>query len=373
MTKEGEIQMSGKRCNDRPGRARSAGLISAAMVCVMPAFAWAQSSVTLYGVIDTFVTNIHASGKPSVTRMDSSGLWASRWGVRGTEDLGGGYKTTFAVENGLNSNDGSQADSNRFFNRQAWVGLASDRYGEIRFGRQNSPQWVMNGRIDAFYAATQASGWNNFYGGSVRADNSIGYLSPVVDGFKLYALYGRGAISGGAILPQNQGNQNYHVSLEYEHGPLYLGTNYENIRNETLKFTMKRATLGGSYKIGEHWQLYLAADDEKASDDSTHTNLLAASFGYLYSVASRIAIGYAYLRDHVSGPGHGNASQIGAMYSYALSKSTTLYATYAHLNQQGTRSNLVLSGAAVVEPSARIVSAPGGSLNGVAFGIVHFF
>ncbi|WP_186136751.1 porin [Burkholderia gladioli] len=352
---------------------RPAGMLAVAMACVVPAGARAQSSVTLYGVIDTFVTNIHASGKPSVTRMDSSGLWASRWGVRGTEELGGGYKTTFALENGFNSNDGSQADANRFLNRQAWVGIASDRYGEIRLGRQNSPQWVMNGRIDAFYAATQASGWNNFYGGSVRVDNAIGYLSPVVDGFKFYGLYARGAVSGGSILPQDQGNQNYHVSLEYERGPLYIGTNYENIRNETLKFTMKRATLGGSYKFGDHWQVYLAADDEKASDDSTHTNLLAASFAYSFSVASRFALGYAYLRDHVSGSGHGNASQIGAMYSYALSKATTIYATYAYLDQQGTRSNLVLSGAAVVESAARIVSTPGGSINGVAIGLVHFF
>lgn len=341
--------------------------------CIAPQLASAQSSVTLYGVVDTFLTNIHATGKSSATRMDASGLYASRWGVKGSEDLGGGYKTTFAVESGFNSNDGSQADSNRLFNRQAWVGIANDTYGELRFGRQNTPQWAMSGHIDAFYAATQASGWNNFFGAAVRADNAVGYISPRIAGFRFQGLYGRGAVSGGAILPQEQGNQNFHMSLEYDKGPLYLGANYEEVRNETVKYTMKRAAGGGSYKIGDHWQFYASADDEKASDDSIHTNILAASFAYSFTVASRLAIGYAYLRDHVSGTGHGNASQVGAMYSYLLSKSTILYAAYSRLSQQGTRSNLVLSGAAVVEPSSHVTSAPGGTLNGVQLGIVHSF
>jgi predicted porin len=354
----------------------SAGLSISVLTLAMlaaPEIARAQSSVTLYGIIDTFITNIHPDGKPSVTRMDSSGLFASRFGMRGNEDLGGGNKTTFALESGINSNDGSQADSNRFFNRQAWVGLANAQYGEVRFGRQNTPQFLMSGKLDAFYAATQASGWNNMFGAPVRADNAIGYISPVIAGFKFQGLYARGAVSGGAILPQDQGNQNFHVALEYEKGPIYLGTNYEQVKNETLGFTMKRAVGGGSYTLGEHWQFYASVDDEKASNDSVHTNLLAASFAYSFTVASRLALGYAYTRDHVSGIGHGNASQVGAMYSYALSKRTTVYATYSRLSQQGTRNNFVLGGAAVVEPSARVASAPGGTINGAQVGMVHFF
>ncbi|WP_207002761.1 porin [Trinickia mobilis] len=333
----------------------------------------AQSSATLYGVVDTFVTNIHPDGKPSVTRMDSSGLYASRWGVRGTEDLGGGNKTTFDLESGINSNDGTFADSNRAFNRQAWVGLANDKYGEIRFGRQNTPEFLMSGSFDAFFAATQASGWNNMSTATVRIDNAIGYFSPTVAGFKFSGLYAKGAVSGGTPLNQDFGNQNFHIALEYTHGPLYLGINHEEVRNESLPYTFRRTSAGGYYKLGEHWQFYLAANDDKTSDDSVHTNVMSGSLAYSFSVASRLALGYAYMLDHVSGTGHGNASQIGVMYSYVLSKRTIIYTTYSRLSQRGTRNNLALNGAAVVEPSAHITSAPGGTLSGVQLGIVHFF
>ncbi|HTJ92365.1 MAG TPA: porin [Pararobbsia sp.] len=335
--------------------------------------AQAQSNVTLYGVVDTFVTNIHPDGKPSVTRMDSSSLYASRWGIKGNEDLGGGNKTTFQLESGINSNDGTQADSNRLFNRLSWVGLANDRYGEIRLGRQNTPEFLMSGRFDAFYAATQASGWNNMSTATVRIDNAVGYFSPNVAGFKFSGLYARGAVSGGAILEQEQANQNFHIALEYERGPLYMGVNHEEVRNQTLPYTFKRTSGGGSYTLDQHWQFFFAANDDKTSNDSVHTNVMSASLAYSFTVASRLALGYTYMVDHVDGTGHGNAAQIGAMYSYALSKRTTVYSTVSRLGQRGTRDNLALSGAAVVEPSAHITSAPGGTIDGVQVGIVHFF
>ncbi|TDV16410.1 putative porin [Paraburkholderia caballeronis] len=348
-------------------RAAIAGVLSGA------AAAHAQSSVTLYGVVDTFVTNIHADGKPSVTRMDSSGLYASRWGVRGSEDLGGGNKTNFVLESGINSNDGSQADSNRLFNRQAWVGLSNNRYGEVRLGRQNTPEFLMSGRFDAFFAATQASGWNNMSTATVRIDNAVGYFSPTVAGFKFSGLYARGAVSGGTPLSQDQSNQNFHIALEYEKGPVYFGVNHEEVRNGTLPYIFKRTSGGGTYTLDKHWQFFFAANDDKTTDDSVHTNVLSASLAYSFTVASRLALGYTYMIDHVSGTGHGNASQLGVMYSYALSKRTMLYSTYSRLSQQGSRNNLALNGAAVVEPSAHITSGPGGTINGVQLGIVHFF
>jgi predicted porin len=349
--------------------------ISAAILGVLASTsaAHAQSNVTLYGDVDTFLTNIHPDGKPSVTRMDSSSLYASRWGLKGSEDLGGGTRTTFALESGINSNDGTQADSNRLFNRQSWIGLANNQYGEIRLGRQNTPEFLMSGRFDAFYAATQASGWNNMSTATVRIDNAVGYFSPNVAGFKFSGLYARGAVSGGAILDQVQSNQNFHIALEYEHGPIYVGVNHEEVRNQTLPYTFKRTSGGGTYTLDKHWQFFFAANDDKASNDSVHTNVMSASLAYSLDAASRFALGYTYMVDHVTGTGHGNASQIGAMYSYALSKTTTLYSTYSRLSQRDTRNNLALSGAAVVEPSAHITSAPGGTIDGVQLGIVHFF
>jgi predicted porin len=83
----------------------------------------AQSSVTLYGVIDTFIESTNA-GNGLTTRMGSSGFYASRFGMKGTEDIGGGNRINFTPEGGINTNNGSGADPTALFNRQAWVALS---------------------------------------------------------------------------------------------------------------------------------------------------------------------------------------------------------------------------------------------------------
>ncbi len=117
--------------------------VALAALCALSGAAFAQaapSTVTVYGVLDEYLTYVKPEGVPAVRRLDSSGMLASRVGFRGREDLGGGLAANFTLEAGLNANDGSNADGNRFFNRQSWVGL-SGTWGEVRFGRQNTPQY----------------------------------------------------------------------------------------------------------------------------------------------------------------------------------------------------------------------------------------
>ncbi len=99
--------------------------------------AFAQSSVTLYGIADTsvrYLTNADSANNNKLS-MTNGAISNSRWGVKGTEDLGGGLSAIFRLESGINLQDGTGSDSQRLFNRYAYVGLSS-AYGTLTLGRQ---------------------------------------------------------------------------------------------------------------------------------------------------------------------------------------------------------------------------------------------
>jgi len=103
--------------------------------------AHAQSSVTLYGVIDTSIAWVHGNdGQANNSwQMLSGNLQGSRWGLKGAEDLGGGLKAIFQLENGFDPGTGHLNQGGRMFGRQAFVGLQSDQYGTLTLGRQYDP------------------------------------------------------------------------------------------------------------------------------------------------------------------------------------------------------------------------------------------
>lgn len=97
---------------------------------------YAQSSVTLYGIIDVgLVFNNNAGGQKQYF-MSSGNIQGSRWGLRGTEDLGGGLSALFVLENGFSVNNGRLAQGGDEFGRQAYVGLSSTSIGTLTLGRQ---------------------------------------------------------------------------------------------------------------------------------------------------------------------------------------------------------------------------------------------
>lgn len=111
-------------------------LIALAVLGLTGGAAVAQSSVTLFGVIDADLKYVK-TGDTNVKKLDSGGLSNSRFGVKGTEDLGGGLKASFWLESGFNTDTGSTADANRFWNRRVTVGLSGD-FGEVRLGRNKT-------------------------------------------------------------------------------------------------------------------------------------------------------------------------------------------------------------------------------------------
>jgi predicted porin len=345
---------------------------AAAMTLAGPALAQG-SNVVLFGVVDEYLASIRPQGAGTVTRLDSSGLLASRWGVHGREDLGGGLAANFWLEEGINANDGSRADGNRSFNRQSWVGL-SGAWGEVRLGRQNTPQFYMNGKFDAFNGATYASGWNNVTGTAPRIDDAIGYFSPTFANVKAQLLVARGALAGAPIAPQVAGNQNVHAALEWEVPTAYVGLNYESIDSTAVAYTTRRTGLGASYAVSPRWRVFGAWGHETRSDDSLNQNLYSVSASFQATPAGVFALGWFRLSDKLAGTGHGNADQWSAQYRHSLSKRTTIYTALARIQQHDLRQNLSLGGAAVVEAGARPTAAvPGGSVSGFQLGITHQF
>ncbi|MDR8963595.1 Outer membrane porin protein [Burkholderia multivorans] len=118
-------------------------LLTTAILAATAGVAHAQSSVTLYGVIDAGISYVNHSknatgGSSKLFKYDDGVAQGSRWGLRGTEDLGGGLKAIFVLENGFNSGNGTLGQGGAIFGRQAYVGLSQSQYGTLTFGRQYS-------------------------------------------------------------------------------------------------------------------------------------------------------------------------------------------------------------------------------------------
>jgi predicted porin len=216
-----------------------------AMVLGYSTGALAQSSVTLYGVVDAGLSYINNNaGKVQVAAQDSY-LQASRWGLLGSEDLGGGISTSFRLENGFNPYTGLNRAGGGEFGRSAWVGLNSKTWGSITLGRQYDS-------VADFYQPTVfASTWGPFFShagdidnamDTYRQSNAIKYASINYGGFRFGALYALGGVAGefGKLSTLTAG-------VSYTRGPLYLGAAYDHSSDPVQQFPDGAWTFGGAF------------------------------------------------------------------------------------------------------------------------------
>ncbi len=198
--------------------------------------AFAQSSVTLYGVVDVSVERV--KGDHQVNRVSSSNLASSRLGFKGTEDIGGGLKANFALETAVTADTGANGGgSTRFFDRAAWAGLSGGA-GEIRLGRQDSSIGALAGDTtilggqaydDLKILGTRAAGSYR------RVDNGITYILPtVVQGVTAQVQYSTAASGAEASVA---GSPNYSestgLSIKYASGAVLAGLGYINIKDDS--------------------------------------------------------------------------------------------------------------------------------------------
>jgi predicted porin len=182
-------------------------MMAATAVLALSGAAHAQSSVTLYGILDTGIELVTHAGPTDdkVIRMPGiTGSVPSRWGLRGTEDLGGGYAAIFTLENGFNTRSGDVNQGGRLFGRQAWVGVSS-RYGALTFGRQYTMSyWAI---VDADQLGP------DIYGGvgsidayipNARSDNTVAYKG-TFSGVTVGGTYSFGRDSAGTGNSPGQG------------------------------------------------------------------------------------------------------------------------------------------------------------------------
>jgi predicted porin len=322
------------------GRTRWALAAALALSCGM---ARAQSSVTLYGVVDggilyTSKTLDPATGKNagSTFAMYDGGLSPSRFGLRGVEDLGGGLKASFDLESGIDIGNGGFSNSNgNLFGRQAWVALDSN-FGTLKAGLQFSPFFLAIDYTDARSFALFGSGIvpyvDNVLATSVFNANAVSYTSPTIAGFTGSALIALGGQAGNF-----QSDRQYSLSLKYEHGPLLVDAAFYDGNSgpspsplpSTLAFEGR--TLGAAYRFGNLTAKASFVNYKVAG--SFNNNVYSGGLDYQPRPDIDLNGGVWVTSDRNKTVNHSLLASVGAQYF--LSKNTALYAQVAVVNNHG--------------------------------------
>lgn len=282
----------------------------AAAIAALAAPAFAQSSVTLWGRINTSVESIKTGNNDRVASVVNNN---SRLGFKGTEDLGGGLKASFALEHGLNSDDG-RATNSAFWNREASVQLSGD-FGAIRLGRWTPGSYYATADYVSMHNHDTGTSEDKLYSGAgFTQTNKVAYFTPNVNGFNAeFALHaGEGVDERG-----------YDVALNYDQGPLHLGAGYSK-QGDDNQYAFRALYELGAFTFGGYVQ---REDAERLGKDTRWIGRLAGMY----------TLGQSEFHVNVGGTKAGGASfnagrnggkQYTLGYNYNLSKRSKVYAFY---------------------------------------------
>jgi predicted porin len=383
-------------------------------------FADAQSSTTLYGLIDTGLTyNSNAKGARQFS-ASSGNLDGDRWGVRGSEDLGGGLRAIFKLESGFSIDTGALGQGGALFGRKAYVGLAGP-YGTLTLGRQYDP---LGDYVAGFESANAeelitATEWGSIYGAhpgdmdnlddSYRINNSIKYTSGSYGGFTFGGIYSLGGKAGDVTQNQLFGlGAGYHstslslgIAYEKAKDPNYsvFGTNPNaNNSSSTIALNMSSPVFSGFASAGA-WQVISAGTtyrignatiggvysnvafqhvgreaganlNPKHLSGTASFNIGELNFAYLLMPALQLGASYTYTRGssvgNISGATY-NQVNLGA--NYFFSKRTDLYLVGIYQHASGEDSTGKQAVAAIVNLS----NSSGSTQTAVIVGMRHRF
>lgn len=298
--------------------------------------AMAQSSVTLYGRVDLSVGNLKDKVKnTSTTQMfqgGDGGLTTSRWGLRGTEDLGGGLKAAFKLENRFNADTGASQDP--YFKGESSLSLMGG-FGEVKLGRSTTVYddvRALGQKFDVFDSAFTASSNGVFKSGgdyASRFDNKISYYSPVMGGF--YA-----GIDFAFDEDATKSADRHALKLGYKDKAFEIALGHQNEKDKADKYTV----LAGSYDFGT---FALSASYNHRNGSATNGDDSEYALGVTVPVGAwTFSGGYAYskTKNSTAGAKNGKANGFALGATYALSKRTRLYAGYRDVvvkNNVGTK------------------------------------
>lgn len=355
------------------------GLLS--LVCALPASA--QSSVMLYGVVDTGIeyANHQVDGGNSIARISSGNTAGSRWGLRGVEDLGNGQQAVFVLESGYDTDTGKSSQGGRLFGRMAYVGMQG-RWGSLLLGRQQNELFDFIGAFDPMLLAPRYSILNQDIAFVSRADNTVKYTG-TFGGLTASAMYSFGAESStvnGSEVPGNAKlGREYGFRLSYSSGPIGIGAAYDEVNTGTTTTNpdarTRRAVLAGTYDfnpvkafVGYRWA--------RAYDGALLPGAIAGAgnqgsnlwwTGLIWQASPAIALSAAAYYQDFRNTGNdpwlfaGNAR-------YAFSKRTNAYLSVGYTRNKGS-ANLGLSSGV----GGFGYTPPGTNQLGAVVGIRHVF
>lgn len=327
--------------------------------------AFAQSQVTIFGVVDLGVAHI-SQGDASLTAVSYSGNSHSRIGFRGTEDLGGGLSAGFWLEGALVADTGGGAMN---FQRRSTVGLTG-RMGEFRVGREMSATHLNPSWFDPFQGTGigQPTAYS-MLGAPIRVSNALTYLLPrQLGGWYGQAQYAFGEESATSVNRKNNsyvgarlGYSDAAVNVAGALGRRYSGT-------ATTLAHVNAANLAVSYNIGALTPMAFWAREADSSGARIDAWLLGAT---LSQGVGEWRAAYSYYNRQNSG---NDWSKLALGYVHNLSKRTAVYGTFAFINNQGTSAQLVAStGVGDWPATSPLPTQAGINSRGLEFGIRHNF
>lgn len=336
----------------------------AALAAIAGAASAQTSSVTLFGIADAAARYVK-NDNDSLSLLSSGGTNSSRFGVRGTEELGGGLRASFWLEHGFNIDTGAQTDASRFWNRRATVALAGG-FGEVRLGRDFTPTYLGYADYDPFgdNGVAASSKFDSSLGTArdtgTRADNQVTYLTPG----GLGGFYARLSVAAGEAVAGKKytGGRVGYAAGAFDVSAAYGQTLVAPVGGED-KF--KTLDVGGSYDF----DMVKATAYYVRSEFAQH-ELATYSIGALMPLGQGV-LKAAYTRADASGTSiaganvdDNDASQFALGYVYNLSKRTAVYTTVAQVSNKGAATFAVAGAPATV---------PGGKSTGFDLGLRHSF
>ncbi|BBU27606.1 porin [Burkholderia sp. THE68] len=405
--------------------------IVAATAFAAAAPAFAQSSVTLYGIVDDSIvyqssqTNLAKTNPGRSNVKMASGIWAgSRFGLKGAEDLGGGNKAIFQLESGFDINSGGQQFTNAMFGRQAWVGLTNPGYGTLTLGRQYTSYYTL---LSPYSPTNWLTGYFGAHPGDLdgldtiyRANNSIVYTSPKLYGFTVSGSYSLAGVPDSVY----QGST-WSAAIQYQQGPIGGAVAFSRINNaangggiysgqsttinDTTSTTgagqpgvsavtagyqraqaQQRFAVAGGYQFNSAWDIsvtytnvqYIPGTNSLFTDEAVF-NTAGTVLHWKATPAWDFAAGYSYTWASKANGINDAASyhQFNLSQYYSLSKRTGLYALEAFQRANGntlavpsgTTSNRQTAANATIGDGFQSAPSASRSMFAAGVGIIHRF
>lgn len=324
-------------------------LITLAVLAAATGVAQAQSSVVIYGTVDAGFVSERGGVNGNVNKLDSGVASASRLGFKGTEDLGSGLSALFLLEAGFGVDTGAQGKNEALFGRQSYVGLSSKTTGTLTLGRQYTPWYNTLSKVADPFAVGYAGSAKNLFPANTRTSNTVLYTSPNFNGFDADVAY-----TFGEKADSNKYGRQIGASVGYSNGPLNARLAYNNTNNDDVGFQAASARnwlAAANYDFAVA-KAYIAYGANKGFNSAKHNN--EDRFAYSLTQASAapsedsnnilvgatVPVGPAgtvmasFIRTNDKTAANADADQWALGYSYALSKRTSTYASYAKIKNK---------------------------------------